>query len=66
MSEMMFGVENAEDTTPETRSAALEGLDERLIDQLVGQARVGGLKLTGGGRSAAAVDQAAVGVRAGG
>ncbi|MFJ6677482.1 IS256 family transposase [Actinosynnema sp. NPDC091369] len=46
---MMSGVEHADDTTPETRPAALEGLDERLIDQLVGQARAGGLKLTGEG-----------------
>jgi putative transposase len=49
MTEMMSGVEHADDTTPETRPAALEGLDERLIDQLVGQARAGGLKLTGEG-----------------
>ncbi|WP_371320803.1 IS256 family transposase [Saccharothrix yanglingensis] len=45
----MSGVEHADDTTPEIRPAALEGLDERLIDQLVGQARAGGLKLTGEG-----------------
>ncbi|MDQ2589286.1 IS256 family transposase [Saccharothrix yanglingensis] len=49
MTEMMSGVEHADDTTPEIRPAALEGLDERLIDQLVGQARAGGLKLTGEG-----------------
>ena len=36
MTEMMSGVEHAKDATPETRLTALEGLDERLIDQLVG------------------------------
>jgi transposase-like protein len=46
MSEMMSGVEHAEDSKPES---GLDGLDERLIDQLVVQARVGGLKLTGEG-----------------
>lgn len=46
MTEMMSGVENAEDAKPET---ALEGLDEQLIDQLVSRARAGGLKLTGEG-----------------
>ena len=46
MTEMMSGVENAEDAKPET---ALEGLDEQLVDQLVSRARAGGLKLTGEG-----------------
>jgi transposase-like protein len=46
MTEMMSGVEHAEDSKPESR---LDGLDERLIDQLVVQARAGGLKLTGEG-----------------
>ncbi|MEU4807032.1 IS256 family transposase [Actinosynnema sp. NPDC023587] len=49
MTEMMSGVEHADDTTPETRPAALEGLDEQLVDQLVSRARAGGLKLTGEG-----------------
>jgi len=46
MTEMMSGVEHAEDSKPES---GLDGLDERLIDQLVGQAKAGGLKLTGEG-----------------
>jgi putative transposase len=45
MTEMMSGVERAEDSKPES----LDGLDEQLIDQLVGRARAGGLKLTGEG-----------------
>ena len=46
MTEMMSGVERAEDSTPET---GLDGLDQQLIDQLVGRARAGGLRLTGEG-----------------
>jgi putative transposase len=44
MTEMMSGVERAEEFEP-----GLDGLDEQLIDQLVGQARAGGLRLTGEG-----------------
>ncbi|MEV0682161.1 IS256 family transposase [Actinosynnema sp. NPDC050436] len=43
---MMSGVENVEDSKPAT---GLDGLDEQLIDRLVGQARAGGLTLTGEG-----------------
>jgi putative transposase len=46
MTEMMSGVENAEE--PRAR-AGLDGLDEQLVEQLVGQARAGGLQLTGEG-----------------
>jgi putative transposase len=46
MTEMMSGVERAEDARPEV---GLDGLDEELIDQLVDRARAGGLKLTGQG-----------------
>ncbi|HWO66441.1 MAG TPA: transposase, partial [Umezawaea sp.] len=46
MTEMMSGVEHAEDPKPES---GLDDLDERLIDQLVGQPKAGGLKLTGEG-----------------
>jgi putative transposase len=46
MTEMMSGVKHAEDSKPES---GLDGLDERLIDQLIGQAKAGGLKLTGAG-----------------
>ncbi len=46
MTEMMSGVEHAEDAKPET---VLDGLDEQLVDQLVSRARAGGLKLTGEG-----------------
>jgi putative transposase len=46
MNEMMSGVEHAEDSKPEP---GLHGLDEQLIEQLVGRARAGGLKLTGEG-----------------
>lgn len=49
MTEMMSGVERAEDATPETAAMALDGLDEQLLDQLVSRARAGGLKLTGEG-----------------
>ncbi|MEV4052720.1 IS256 family transposase [Amycolatopsis sp. NPDC049688] len=43
---MMSGVENAEDSTPET---GLDGLDEQLVAQLVSRAKAGGLALTGEG-----------------
>ncbi|MEV7045013.1 transposase, partial [Amycolatopsis sp. NPDC051061] len=43
MTDMMSGVENAEDPKPE------DGLDERLVAQLVSHAKAGGLKLTGEG-----------------
>ncbi|MBE1493216.1 hypothetical protein H4696_000316 [Amycolatopsis lexingtonensis] len=43
MTEMMSGVENAEDSKPET------GLDEQLVAQLVSGARAGGLALIGDG-----------------
>ena len=46
MTEMMSGVEHAEDSKPET---GLDGLDEQLVEQLVSRARAGGLKLTGEG-----------------
>lgn len=46
MTEMMSGVEHAEDAKSET---VLDGLDEQLVDQLVSRARAGGLKLTGEG-----------------
>ncbi|PSL51517.1 mutator family transposase [Saccharothrix carnea] len=46
MTEMMSGVEHAEDAKPET---VLDGLGEQLVDQLVSRARAGGLKLTGEG-----------------
>jgi len=46
MTDMMSGVENAEDSKPET---GLDGLDEQLVAQLVDRARAGGLKLTGEG-----------------
>jgi transposase-like protein len=49
MEEMMSGVENVEDPKPATGLDGLDGLDEQLIDRLVGQARAGGLKLTGEG-----------------
>lgn len=42
MTDMMSGVENAEDSKPET---GLDGLDE----QLVSRAKAGGLDLTGEG-----------------
>jgi putative transposase len=46
MTDMMSGVENAEDSKPGT---GLDGLDEQLVAQLVGRARAGGLALTGEG-----------------
>ena len=46
MTEMMSGVEHAENSASER---AVDGLDERLIEQLVVQARAGGLQLTGEG-----------------
>ena len=46
MTDMMSGVENAEDSTPET---GLDGLDEQFVEQLVSRAKAGGLKLTGEG-----------------
>ena len=46
MTDMMSGVENAEDSTPET---GLDGLDEQLVAQLVSRAKAGGLQLTGEG-----------------
>ncbi|MFI7680587.1 transposase [Actinophytocola sp. NPDC049390] len=42
----MSGVENVEHSTPET---GLDGLEERLVEQLVSRAKSGGLKLTGEG-----------------
>ncbi len=62
MTEMMSGVEHAEDSKPET---GLDGLDEQLVEQLVNRAKAGGLKLTGEGGVFAAADQAAAGIRAG-
>src|SRR5918999_3370732 len=46
MTEMMSGVEHAEDSKP---VLGLDGLDEQLVEQLVNRARAGGLKLTGEG-----------------
>lgn len=46
MTDMMSGVENAEDSKPET---GLDGLDEQLVAQLVSRAKDGGLALTGEG-----------------
>jgi transposase-like protein len=46
MTEMMSGVEHAEEPRP---GSGLDGLDEQLVEQLVGQARAGGLQLTGEG-----------------
>jgi putative transposase len=46
MTEMMSGVENAEDSKPET---GLGGLDDQLVEQLVDRAKAGGLRLTGEG-----------------
>ena len=43
MTDMMSGVESAEDLRPE------DGLDEQLVAQLVSHAKAGGLKLTGEG-----------------
>lgn len=46
MTEMMSDVEHADE--PKAGSG-LDGLDEQLVEQLVGQARAGGLQLTGEG-----------------
>lgn len=46
MTEMMSGVENAEDVKP---GAGLDGLDEQLVERLVSRAKSGELKLTGAG-----------------
>lgn len=46
MTDMMSGVENAEDSMPLT---GLDGLDEQLIAQLLSTAKASGLKLTGEG-----------------
>src|SRR5689334_11531441 len=46
MTDMMSGVENAEDSKPVT---GLDGLDEQLVAQLVSSAKASGLKLTGEG-----------------
>ena len=46
MTDMMFGVENAEDSKPET---GLDGLDDQLVAQLVSGAKASGLQLTGEG-----------------
>lgn len=43
MTEMMSGVENPEESDP------ADGLDERLVEQLVDRAKAGGLQLTGDG-----------------
>jgi putative transposase len=49
MSEMMSGVDHAEGLRPVSGLDGLDGPDERLVEQLVGLARVGGLKLAGEG-----------------
>jgi putative transposase len=46
MTDMMSGVENAEDSKPAT---SLDGLDKQLVAQLVSSAKANGLKLTGEG-----------------
>ena len=46
MTEMMSGVENADE---EMAADAVDGLDEQLVGQLVDRARAGGLQLTGEG-----------------
>nr|WP_278186009.1 hypothetical protein [Lentzea alba] len=43
MTDMMSGVENAEDSEPAT---GLDGLDEQLVAQLLSRAKASGLKLT--------------------
>lgn len=48
MTDIMAGVPNTEDAD-ETHPAGLGGLDEQLINQLVGRAKAGGLKLTNEG-----------------
>ncbi|VVJ18341.1 Putative transposase [Amycolatopsis camponoti] len=49
MTDMMSGVENAEDSKPETGVDGLDDLDEQLVAQLVSRAKAGGLALTGEG-----------------
>ena len=46
MTDMMSGVENAEDSRA---APGLDGLDEQLVAQLVSRAKAGGLQLTGDG-----------------
>ncbi len=46
MTDMMSGVENAEDSKP---VSGLDGLDEQLVAQLLSSAKASGLKLTGEG-----------------
>ncbi len=46
MTDMMSGVQNAEDSKPAT---GLDGLDEQLVAQLLSSAKASGLKLTGEG-----------------
>lgn len=46
MTDMMSGVQNAEDSKPATD---LDGLDEQLVAQLLSSAKASGLKLTGEG-----------------
>jgi putative transposase len=46
MTDMMSGVENAEDSMPES---GLDGLDEQLVAELMSRVKVGGLALTGEG-----------------
>jgi transposase-like protein len=46
MTDMMSGVENAENSKPSTR---LDGLDEQLVAQLLSSAKASGLKLAGEG-----------------
>jgi hypothetical protein len=63
MTDMMSGVENAEDSKPKSKTG-LDGLDEQLVAQLVSRAKAGGLALTGEGGVLGAADQTAAGVRA--
>ncbi len=60
MTDMMSGVENAEDSKPKSETG-LDGLDEQLVAQLVSRAKASGLQLTGEGGAA---DQTAARVRA--
>ncbi|MEU3625983.1 hypothetical protein AB0E54_26735 [Amycolatopsis coloradensis] len=46
MTDMMCGVENAEDPKPVTGLDGLDGLDEQLVAQLLSRAKASGLKLT--------------------
>jgi putative transposase len=46
MTDMMSGVENAEDSMPES---GLDGLDEQLVAELMSRVKAGGLALTGEG-----------------